>query len=66
MMSNEVIDTNWNTDLYDEKHAFVFKYGEDLVDVLKPQSGAAARVTSQVPHRALNLKLLLMRKNWII
>lgn len=39
MMSNEVIDTTWNTDLYDEKHAFVFKYGEDLVDVLKPQPG---------------------------
>ena len=39
MMSNEIIDTNWNTDLYNEKHAFVFKYGEDLVDVLKPQPG---------------------------
>ena len=38
-MNKEAIDTNWNTDLYDEKHAFVFKYGKDLVDVLKPQPG---------------------------
>ena len=38
-MNKVAIDTNWNTDLYDEKHAFVFKYGEDLVDVLKPQPG---------------------------
>lgn len=39
MMNKEIIDTNWNTDLYDKKHAFVFKYGEDLVDVLNPQRG---------------------------
>ena len=38
-MNKEAIDTNWNTGLYDEKHAFVFKYGEDLVDILKPQPG---------------------------
>jgi len=31
--------TNWNAHLYDNKHSFVFKYGEDLVDVLSPQSG---------------------------
>lgn len=30
---------NWNAGLYDDKHAFVFKYGEDLVDVLKPLAG---------------------------
>ena len=30
------VNTNWNPKLYDEKHAFVFKYGEDLVDTLKP------------------------------
>ena len=29
----------WNANLYDEKHAFVSKYGEDLVDLLAPQSG---------------------------
>ncbi len=28
---------NWNANLYDDKHAFVFKYGEDLVELLKPQ-----------------------------
>lgn len=26
----------WNADLYDDKHAFVFKYGEDLIDLLQP------------------------------
>jgi trans-aconitate methyltransferase len=31
--------TNWNAHLYNDKHAFVFKYGEDLVDVLKPMPG---------------------------
>lgn len=26
----------WNADLYDDKHDFVFKYGEDLIDLLQP------------------------------
>lgn len=26
----------WNADLYDNKHDFVFKYGEDLVELLHP------------------------------
>jgi trans-aconitate methyltransferase len=30
--------TSWNPNLYDDKHGFVFKYGEDLVDLLKPQA----------------------------
>lgn len=30
---------NWNANLYDGKHSFVFKYGEDLVEFLKPQPG---------------------------
>lgn len=30
---------NWNPKLYDEKHAFVSKYGEELVDILAPQPG---------------------------
>ncbi len=29
----------WNAGLYDDKHAFVFKYGEDLVQLLGPQAG---------------------------
>ncbi len=33
------INTKWNAGLYDTKHDFVFKYGEDLVDVLQPQAG---------------------------
>jgi len=32
-------NTDWNASLYDDKHAFVFKYGEDLVNLLKPQAG---------------------------
>ncbi len=31
--------TNWNAGLYDDKHSFVFKYGEDLVDALNPLPG---------------------------
>lgn len=30
---------NWNANLYDDKHAFVFKYGEDVIDLLQPQPG---------------------------
>jgi trans-aconitate methyltransferase len=29
----------WNANLYGDKHSFVFKYGEDLVEILKPQAG---------------------------
>lgn len=29
--------TDWNANLYDDKHSFVFKYGEDLVKFLNPQ-----------------------------
>ena len=29
----------WNADLYDAKHAFVWKYGADLVSLLAPQKG---------------------------
>jgi trans-aconitate methyltransferase len=32
-------DTKWNARLYDDKHSFVFKYGEDLVDQLAPAQG---------------------------
>jgi trans-aconitate methyltransferase len=32
-------DTNWNAALYDDKHSFVFKYGEDVVQLLAPQPG---------------------------
>ena len=30
---------NWNSSLYDQKHSFVYKYGEDLLGLLNPQSG---------------------------
>lgn len=31
--------TKWNARLYDDKHAFVYKYGEDLVEDLAPRAG---------------------------
>ncbi|UFH52846.1 class I SAM-dependent methyltransferase [Spirosoma sp. KNUC1025] len=30
---------NWNSDLYTQKHAFVFQYGEGLLEVLDPKPG---------------------------
>ena len=38
-MDTAIVNTEWNPALYDDKHAFVFKYGEDLVDLLAPQKG---------------------------
>jgi trans-aconitate 2-methyltransferase len=32
-------ETTWNATLYDDKHAFVFKYGEDVVRQLAPRPG---------------------------
>ena len=32
-------NTSWNASLYDDKHSFVFKYGEDLISMLAPQAG---------------------------
>lgn len=31
--------TNWNATLYDSKHKFVSKFGENLVSILNPQKG---------------------------
>ena len=30
---------NWNTQLYDQKHAFVFQYGKGVVELLEPKPG---------------------------
>ncbi len=38
-MEQKGISANWDVDLYDDKHSFVFKYGEGLVDVLAPKPG---------------------------
>ena len=27
----------WNPDLYDKKHSFVSEYGNNLIELLKPQ-----------------------------
>lgn len=32
-------NNEWNAHLYDDKHSFVFKYGEDLLGMLNPQAG---------------------------
>lgn len=32
-------ETQWNANLYDNKHNYVFKYGEDVVRLLAPQNG---------------------------
>lgn len=29
----------WNAELYDQKHDFVFKYGENVLDILEPKPG---------------------------
>ncbi len=36
---NSYMSNNWNTTLYQDKHAFVWQYGEDLLQLLNPQSG---------------------------
>lgn len=33
------LSNNWNANLYDDKHSFVSKYGEELVDILAPKPG---------------------------
>lgn len=33
------ISSRWNADLYTQKHAFVFQYGHDVVNLLAPQLG---------------------------
>ncbi len=38
-MNTATVNTNWNAHLYDNKHSFVFKYGEGLVEALSPQPG---------------------------
>lgn len=39
MNLTESIHIKWDASLYDNKHDFVFKYGEDLVSLLQPQTG---------------------------
>ena len=34
-----IYDTTWNANLYDDKHNYVAKYGEDDVRLLVPQNG---------------------------
>jgi trans-aconitate methyltransferase len=34
-----VPDKEWNTELYDGNHSFVWKYGEEVIELLAPQPG---------------------------
>jgi trans-aconitate 2-methyltransferase len=34
-----MIENNWNATLYENKHAFVWQYGEDLLQLLNPKQG---------------------------
>jgi trans-aconitate methyltransferase len=34
-----MIQNNWNAALYENKHAFVWQYGEDLLQLLNPKQG---------------------------
>lgn len=38
-MNNISTINNWNAVLYEDKHAFVWQYGEDLLQLLNPQPG---------------------------
>jgi trans-aconitate methyltransferase len=38
-VNTATVHTKWDADLYQDKHDFVFKYGEDLVDLLDPKPG---------------------------
>ena len=35
----ELPKQTWNSNLYDKKHSYVFKYGEDLLNLLEPKPG---------------------------
>jgi len=39
MSATESIQIKWDSSLYDNKHDFVFKYGEDLLNLLQPVEG---------------------------
>jgi trans-aconitate methyltransferase len=34
-----MVKNNWNTELYDKKHSYVFKFGEDVIKLLDPKPG---------------------------
>lgn len=38
-MNTPVATTKWNAGLYDQKHDFVYKFGEDVVQLLAPAAG---------------------------
>ncbi|MEN1969071.1 class I SAM-dependent methyltransferase [Lentibacillus sp. N15] len=39
MNNSEIINDPWDASLYDKKHGFVSKYGNDVIDILEPNKG---------------------------
>jgi ubiquinone/menaquinone biosynthesis C-methylase UbiE len=39
VLNNKTDSDNWNAKLYDRKHSFVSKFGEDLIELLAPKKG---------------------------
>jgi len=39
MENKNQIEKKWDSNLYDKKHSYVFKYGEDLLSLLQPKPG---------------------------
>lgn len=39
METTKTMRDSWNADLYDGKHSFVSKYGDDLIELLVPEEG---------------------------
>lgn len=54
------LESKWDADLYNQKHAFVFDYGESLIDLLDPQVGerildvgcGAGQLTAKIGEKA--------------
>ena len=55
--------TNWDAQLYNTKHDFVFNYGSALIELLKPKTGelildlgcGAGQLTAKLPVAAPKL-----------
>jgi trans-aconitate methyltransferase len=58
-----MLTNQWNTNLYEDKHAFVWKYGEDLINLLSPQPGedildvgcGTGQLTAKIAEAGVNI-----------
>jgi trans-aconitate methyltransferase len=39
LKGRKMVKNDWNTELYDEKHSYVFKFGEDVLNLLSAKPG---------------------------